>query len=90
MTEQIYSYECEVYEDYDDFGLDSWGKCGGGSGRAQKREGKRCGGKSNGVYSTKHTRLRDARKNNGVGAKVGAVKTSQNLNRYKLEQRWKK
>jgi hypothetical protein len=56
------------YDDYDDFGLNFGG--GGGNGRTKKTN------KSGSVYSTKHIRLVEARKESGGGPVVGNAKKS--------------
>jgi hypothetical protein len=67
------SYD-DDYNDYDDFGIGSRGAgCGGGK---KKRTGKRGGGqKSVGVYSTKHVRLVEARRDKGRNSKGRRAKT---------------
>ena len=60
------------YNDYDDFGLDSCGK--GGGGHTIKRGTKQSSDQGSGkVYSTKHVRLLEARKE-GAGRKKPLAK----------------
>ena len=54
-------YDGDEYDDYDDFDLTKLSGGGGGVGakRDQKRKGK---GSAGNIYSSKHTRMREARK----------------------------
>jgi hypothetical protein len=69
------------WDDYGDFGLVSHGTGGGGGGggdsRARKRTEKRGGGAQRspggGVYSTKHVRLIEARRESGRSGRGGAI-----------------
>lgn len=55
-----YFEEQDDYGGYDDFGINTGG---GGGGKTQKRQEHRGGGATN-VYSTKHTRLKTAQREN--------------------------
>ena len=89
----IDSYHYDVYDEYDDFGLDAWGKGGGGgtscgSKRIQKRADKRGGSQGSGsVYSAKHVRLMETKRD---GWNKSGSKQSQNLNKYELAKSWNK
>mmetsp|Transcript_4059 Transcript_4059/g.6099 ORF Transcript_4059/g.6099 Transcript_4059/m.6099 type:complete len:97 (-) Transcript_4059:580-870(-) len=77
----LYDYDCDDYDSYDDFGIQSWGGSGRGGARVQKRTEKRGGSQGSGsVYSSKHTRLRETRSNGSSGKKC------QSLNKYKMEK----
>ena len=59
-------YDGDEYDDYDDFDLITSGGIGGGGGstkREQKRKEK--GSAAANIYSSKHTRMREARKGRG-------------------------
>lgn len=59
-------YDRDEYDDYDDFDLITSGGVGGGGGstkREQKRKEK--GLAAANIYSSKHTRMREARKGQG-------------------------
>ena len=59
-------YDGDEYDDYDDFDLITSGGVGGGGGstkREQKRKDK--GSAAANIYSSKHTRMREARKGQG-------------------------
>ena len=68
-----YDDDYEDYYDYDDFGL---GSCGaGGGGDNKKRMKKRGGGQnSGGMYSSKHVRLVEARRDGGRNKDAGGRK----------------
>mmetsp|Transcript_18853 Transcript_18853/g.27877 ORF Transcript_18853/g.27877 Transcript_18853/m.27877 type:complete len:104 (+) Transcript_18853:128-439(+) len=54
----------DLYGDYGDFEAGSWGSGGGGgSKKTNKREFNRGGGMTN-VYSSKHTRMKEAQRKN--------------------------
>mmetsp|Transcript_41071 Transcript_41071/g.74054 ORF Transcript_41071/g.74054 Transcript_41071/m.74054 type:complete len:89 (+) Transcript_41071:1582-1848(+) len=58
-----YDYD-DGYDAYGDFGLHSSSTGGGGGSRVKNRNEKRGGSQGSGsVYSAKHTRLRDTRRN---------------------------
>ena len=59
-------YDGDEYDDYDDFDLITSGGVGGGGG-STKREHKRKekGSVATNIYSSKHTRMREARKGQG-------------------------
>ena len=59
-------YDGDEYDDYDDFDLITSGGFGGGGG-STKREHKRKekGSAATNIYSSKHTRMREARKGKG-------------------------
>ena len=62
-----HDYDYDDYDDYDaygDFGLHSSSTGGGGGSRVKNRNEKRGGSQGSGsVYSAKHTRLRDTKRN---------------------------
>jgi hypothetical protein len=57
-----YFEEQDDYGEYDDFGINTGG--GGGGGKTKKRQENRGGSGATNVYSTKHTRLKTAQREN--------------------------
>ena len=60
-------YDGDEYDDYDDFDLITSGGVGGGGVMSTKREQKRKekGSAAANIYSSKHTRMREAKKGQG-------------------------
>lgn len=76
------------FDSIDDFDLNAWGK---GANLHTYRTERRSGGQRSGggLYSTKHVRLAEARRNkwNANGRKQSY---NHNLNKYDLKKSWKK